>query len=119
DWAGLPGPLPLPPPRPPPVPPPAAAGRRPLALSLAHLPHHARGGPDQAPRGPLLARPHLPLLALRDAADPESAQPPAALRASLVPPAPPGVPPPPRAGCRPAAPSPPPPPPTRRARAPC
>src|SRR4029077_7036306 len=38
-----------------------------------------------AARRPLLARAHLPLLALRDAADPEPAEPSAALHAALVP----------------------------------
>ena len=52
-----------------------AAGRRDLAAALADLPHHARRRADQAARRSLLARAHLPLLPLRDPADPESASP--------------------------------------------
>ena len=47
-------------------PPPTAVD---LAVSLADLPHHARRGAHQAARRSVLARPHLPLLPLRDAAD--------------------------------------------------
>src|SRR5262249_36007546 len=56
-----------------------------LAISLARLPHYDRCRPDQAAGRSLLARSHLPLLPLRDAADPESNQPVSAFRAALVP----------------------------------
>ena len=44
-------------------------------VSLARFPHHGRRRSDQAPRRSLLARSHLPLLSLRNTADPESDQP--------------------------------------------
>src|SRR6266853_2514738 len=64
---------------------PRAASRCPVAFSLAHLSHHARRGTHQAARRPVLARPDLPLLPLRDAANSESAKLVAALPAALVP----------------------------------
>ena len=70
----LPRHLPLPAARRPSVSAPRAAARGDLAVSLAHLSHHARRGADQAARRPVLARPDLPRLPLRDAADPESAE---------------------------------------------
>ena len=51
-------------------PPPAA---RRLAAALAGHAHHVGRRPHQAARRPLLARPHLPRLPLRDAADPQPA----------------------------------------------
>src|SRR5439155_19374916 len=77
--------LPRPAPRPTPVSPPPSPDRGPVALSLARLPHHGRRGAHQVARGPVLAGPHVPLLALRDAAHPEYAQLAASLHAALVP----------------------------------
>src|SRR5262249_4223322 len=82
---GLPGGLPLPAPRSAAVPAAAAAGGGRVAPPLADLPDHARGGARQAPRRPLLAGPLVPLLPLRDAADPEPGEPPPPLHAALVP----------------------------------
>ena len=52
---------------------------------LADRPHHARRRAHQAARRPVLARPHLPRLPLRDPAEPESAQLVAPRGAALVP----------------------------------
>src|SRR5262249_45179155 len=54
-----------------------------LAFSLARFSHHDWCGSDQIARGPLLARSHLPLLSLRDAANPQPDQPVPAFFASL------------------------------------
>src|SRR5262245_5790268 len=82
----LPRNLPLPPARRAPVPAAAAAARDHLAAALADLPDHAGSWPDQAARRSLLAAAHVPLLPLRDPADPEPAQPHAAFHAPVVPP---------------------------------
>src|SRR5262249_37783375 len=82
----LPRDLPLPPARRAPVPAPAAAARDHLAAALADLPDHAGSRPDQAAGRSLLASAHVPLLPLRDPADPEPAEPYAALHAAVVPP---------------------------------
>jgi len=47
-----------------PISPACSAGGRDVAVSLAHLPDHARAGPHQIPRRRLLARSHMPLLSL-------------------------------------------------------
>src|SRR5206468_2235789 len=61
----------------------APLAHRDRAAALADLPRDAGRRPHQAARGPVLARPHLHGLPLRDAADPEPAllvpPPPAAL----------------------------------------
>ena len=62
-----------------------AADSRDLAFSLARFSHHDRRRPDQTARRSMLARSHLPLLSLRNAADPEPDQPLSAFRAALVP----------------------------------
>src|SRR5262249_34651711 len=75
-WEGVPSPFPARPrARPPrPLPPPLAGlTRGDGAAALADLPRDVRGGPHQAPRRPLLARPHLHGLPLRDAAQPQPA----------------------------------------------
>src|SRR4029077_16967345 len=55
-----------------------------LAFSLARLPHHDRGRPDQTARRFMLAGSHLHVLPLRNAADPESDQPLSSFCAALV-----------------------------------
>src|SRR6185295_8228075 len=77
--------LPLPAARSAALPAPAAASGGDLAAALADRAHHAGGRAHQAAWRRVLARPHLPLLALRDAAVAEPAQPHAALHAALVP----------------------------------
>src|SRR5205814_2915233 len=61
----------------------AAAGD--LAFSLARFSHHDWCRPDQTTRRSMLARSDLPVLSLRNAADPESDQPVPAFRTALVP----------------------------------
>ncbi len=63
----------------------SAIGSRALALALARAPHPPRRGADQAARGSLLARPHLPRLPLRDPADPQSFEPSVPPSAALAP----------------------------------
>src|SRR4029077_16595092 len=91
-WLGDPAPrdrlpdrLPLPALRPAALSAPAAPGPGHLAVPLAGLPDHAGRGSDQDPRRRVLARPDLSLLPLRDAADPESAEPLPAFHAQVVP----------------------------------
>src|SRR5947207_1933174 len=55
-----------------------------LAFSLARLPHHDRGRPDQTARRSMLAGSHLHVFPLRNAADPESDQPLSSFCAALV-----------------------------------
>src|SRR5262249_13163671 len=62
-----------------------AADSRHLAFSLARVSDHVRRRLDQIARRPLLARSHLSLLPLRDAADPKSHQPLSAFCPALVP----------------------------------
>ena len=71
-----------------------ALAARDHAAALADLPHDARRGADQAPRGSLLARSHVPGVPLRDPAQPEPALVVPAPAAALVPPARGGVQPP-------------------------
>src|SRR5262249_10505348 len=55
-----------------------------LAFSLARLSHHVRRRPDQIARRPLLARSHMSLLPLRNAAHSEPDQPLSAFCPALV-----------------------------------
>src|SRR5207247_6850471 len=80
---GVPRHLPMPARRWTPVPPPPSSRRCLLAVPLADLPDHARRGTHQDARRSLLARPHLPVLPLRDAAESQPAQPRPPLHAEI------------------------------------
>ena len=55
-----------------------------LALSMARISYHDRRRLDQTPRRPVLARSHVSLLSLRNAADPEPDQPVSAFFSALA-----------------------------------